>query len=248
MGSITHANVLAALIMCTGIVLLLSPIVDAHRLSTNSQISRLNAGKVKVADFDTFALTQQGRFGHDALQNLSRQKDANGKATQLALRAHESIESAQRNIAYAWTNESDESPVADLRERLDLYPKGTSLPDNFLSFLKTDVRAWENWTRRNSCFDQGDKSLRCSLLQVDLNRDGQPEMVLWKTRHDLMPVVYSRTGQVWKRAGHLASSKTSAHAAVDIQTLLMTEDFTSKPSLWNELSIGESRFFMSEDE
>lgn len=247
MSSITDANVLAALIMCAGIVLLLSPILDAHRLSTNSQISRLNAGKVKVANFDTYALTQQGRFGHDVLQNLSQQKDTNGKATQLALRANESIESAQRNIAYAWGNKPEEIPVADLPERLDIYPTGTLLPEDFLSFLRADIRTWESWMRRDSCLDQSNTNLRCSLLQVDLNRDGQPEMVLWKARRDSEPRVYSKIASQWKRMGHLTPSRSGEDYFADIPTQLATGGFTASPPAWNELSIGKTRYFMREE-
>ena len=250
MSSMAHANVLAALMMCVGIVLLLSPVLDARRLSTNSQMTRLNAGRINVADFDLHALTEQGRFGQDALQGLAQQKNAKGDATPLALRAKEAIESARRYRRYSWgetPNKFGDLPVADLRERLDIYPQGTTLPEDFLGFLKADIRSWESWIRRDSCFDQSDKNLRCSLLQLDLNHDGQPEMILWKTRYDLQPRVYSRSGLVWKRVGYLMVSKAPTKP-VDIQTQLMTEPFASRPSAWNELSIGAMRYFVHEDE
>ncbi len=249
MSSIAHANVLAALVMCSGIVLLLSPVLDARRLSTQSQMARLNADQVKAADFDVHALAQQGRFGHDALQNLLQQKDAKGDATQLALRAKEAIESARRYRSYGWGDGANKSelPVADLRERLDIYPKNTSLPAGFLGFLKTDIQTWDEWSRRDSCFDQNDTSLRCSVVQVDLNRDGQPEMVLWKTRYDLQPKVYSRSDQLWKRVGYLGPIHLGATSPVDIQTQLATEGFSAKPSAWNELSVGTARYYVLEE-
>lgn len=250
MGSMAHANVLAALMMCAGIVLLLSPVLDARRLSTSSQMTRLNAGKVNVADFDVHAFAEQGRFGHDALQGLAQQKNAKGDATPLALRAEEAIESARRYRRYGWGDTPDKSsdlPVADVRERLDTYPQGTTIPEDFPGFLQTDIRSWDSWNRRDSCFDQSDKNLRCSLLQLDLNRDGQPEMILWKTRYDLQPRVYSRSGAAWKRVGYLTFSKAPTKP-VDIQTQLMTEPFASSPSAWNELSIGTMRYFVHEDE
>ncbi len=246
MGSITHANVLAALIMCTGIVLLLSPILDARRLSTNSQISRLNAGKVKLANFDTHALTQQGRFGHDALQNLSQQKNADGSISPLAVRANEAMESARQNIAFAWGNKPDEAPTTDLRGRLDVYPKGTPLPEDFVAFLTTDIRSWESWMRRDSCLNQANKNLRCSLLEMDLNRDGQSEFILWKARRDSDPYVYSKIANQWKRVGNLSPVSWMDNNASDIPTKLATESVMTSPPVWNELNIGKSRYVMRE--
>ena len=250
MGSIAHANVLAALMMCAGIVLLLSPVLDARRLSTSSQMTRLNVGKVNVADFDVHALAEQGRFGHDALQGLTQQKNAKGDATPLALRAQEAIESARRDRRYGWGETPDESgdlPVADVHERLDIYPRSTPLPQDFVGFLKTDIGTWDSWVRRDSCFDQSNKNVRCSLLQLDLNRDGQAEMILWKTRYDVQPRVYSKKGPAWKRIGYLTFSR-APNKPFDIQTQLMTEPFASSPSAWNELSIGTMRYFVHEDE
>lgn len=249
MGSMAHANVLAALVMCAGIVLLLSPVLDARRLSTSSQMTRLNAGKVNVADFDVHALAEQGRFGHDALQGLAQQKNAKGDATPLALRAEEAIESARRYRRYGWgdTDKSSDLPVSDVRERLDIYPRNSALPQDFEGFLKTEIRTWDSWSSRDSCFDQSNKNVRCSLLQLDLNRDGQTEMILWKTRYDVQPQVYAKSGAAWRRIGYLAFSRTPIKP-IDIQTHLMTEPFASRPSVWNELSIGTMRYFVYEDE
>lgn len=247
MGSVPHANVLAALMMGAGIVLLLSPVLDARRLSTSSQMSRLDAGKVAAAEFDVHALTNQGRFGYEALQNLTQQKSSTNEVTPLALRAREAIEMAQQNLAWGETRDEPlDLRAVDVRERLDLYPRGTVLQQDFADFLKTDIRSWDSWHRQDSCFVQSRKTLRCSLLQLDLDRDGQAEMILWKTRHDLQPRVYAKRGEAWKRVGYLTFSKAPAKL-VDIQTQLMTETVTSQPAAWNELSIGATRYFVREE-
>lgn len=248
MSSIAHANVLAALLMCVGIVLLLSPVLDARRLSANSQMARLDAGKFKGAELDVYAFLNQGRFGYEALQGLSRQKNQKNDATPLALRAKEVLQSPRQYVAYGRTgSESGELPVTDLRERLDIYPKGTSLPGDFMGFLTTEIATWNSWSRQDSCFDQHDRNLRCSLLQVDLNRDGQPEIILWKTRYDIEPRVYAREGATWKRVGYLTYAQTPA-TGIDIQVPLMTEDVISRPSTWNELRIGAIHYHVLNDE
>lgn len=250
MSSMVHANVLAALLMCGGIVLLLSPILDARRLSTNSQMTRLSAGQVKADEFDLHALTEQGRFGHDALQGLARQKNTAGASTPLALRAEATLESARQYRRYGWNampDQTRELPVADLRERVDVYPRGAAMPDTFIGFLQTDIKTWDEWNRRDSCFDQHDKTLRCSVVQIDLNRDGQPELILWKTRYDIQPRVYSSSGQGWKRVGYLTFARSPA-TPIDIQTQLRTGNVTASPSAWNELSVGPTRYYVLEDE
>ena len=82
---------------------------------------------------------------------------------------------------------------------------------------------------------------------MDLNRDGHPEMILWKTRYDIQPRVYVRRGAAWSRVGYLTYSKAPT-TAIDIQTQLITEGVTSKPSAWNELSVGTIRYQVLEDE
>lgn len=247
MSSIPHANVFAALVMAMGIVLLLSPVLDARKLSTSSQMSRLDAGKVNLAEFDVHALGSQGRFGYDALNRLAQQKTLKNEATPMALRAREAIETAQQNLV--WRNTADKDSdvaVTDVRERLKIYPVGTSLPEDFVSFLQADIRTWDSWNRQDSCFNQNRKATHCSVLQVDLNHDQQPEMVLWKTRNDVQPGVYSKSRGVWKRVGYMVFSQ-AAPKAMDIQTQLMTESFTSSPYRWNELRIGETRYLVHEE-
>lgn len=81
---------------------------------------------------------------------------------------------------------------------------------------------------------------------MDLDRDGQPEMILWKTRYDLRPRVYAKRGDTWRRVGYLTFSRAPTKP-VDIQTQLMTETVTSQPAAWNELSIGATRYFVHEE-
>ena len=249
MSSIAHANVMAALLMCAGIVLLLSPVLDARRLSTNSQMARLDAGKVKVAEFDVYAFVDQGRFGYDALQGLSQQKNLKGEATSLALQAKTALLSPNRYLHYGRPDGSDQSgglAVTDVRARLDIYPEGTSLSEDFMGFLTTEISTWDSGTRQNSCFDKRDINGRCSLLRVDLTRDGKPEWVLWKTAYDFQPQVYAISNGVWKRVGYLTSANLAA-IPVDIDQQLRVEGITSKPSAWNELVVGPIRYHVVED-
>lgn len=241
MRRIADANVLAALVMCAGILLLLSPVLDARKLSTDSQVSRLDSGKVKADDFDVFALTQQGSHGHRALAEFAEQRDAQGKPTRLAFRATEAMESAHRYRYWENEDRDKEAPVVDFQSRLDSYPAGKLPPEGFMDFLGKDIGKWERWERQQSCFDQRNKSSRCTLLQIDLNNDGLDEIVLWKNLNDFQPWVYSRAGEKWMRAGSLQRFGGMGRQE-SIQAELYAGEFESKPSLWNELRIGKMRF------
>lgn len=246
MRRIPDANVLAALIMCAGIVLLLSPVLDACRLSTDSQMARLNSGEVQAGDFDVYALTRQGKAGHEALAGLARQQDAEGKPTHLAFRAIEAIESAQ-DFGY-WENEDrhKEMPVADIVSRLDSFPRDIPPAEDFIGFLREEVAKWEKWERQRSCFDRRNKSSRCTLLQIDLNNDGSEEVVLWRMRSDFHPLMYSRLDGKWRRIGSLQYFG-GAGDRQSVQAELYAGEFEARPSAWKELRIGERIYRIDED-
>lgn len=245
MRHIAGANVFAALVMCAGILLLLSPVLDARRLSTGSQLERLHGGEVKADDFDVFALTQQGSHGHQALAELARQQDAQGNPTRMAFRAKEAMEYTRQYRFLEEGSDKKETLIADLQSRLDGYPMGKPLPEGFLDFLGQDIGKWENWQRQQSCFDQRNKNSRCSLLQVDLNNDGMDEIVLWQTINDYEPRVYSRADGKWRHAGFLQRIGGGGRQE-SIQAELYAGEFEARPPGWNELHIGKAQFQVRE--
>ena len=244
MQNIAAANVVAALLMCTGIVLLLSPVLDARRLATHSQMDRFHSGKVKQEELDFYALAQQGSFGHAALASIAAQQDAEGKPTSLAIRATEAMQWARPNRYFGGRDAEKETPVASLQAQLDPYPSDTPLPEGFVRFLKTDLATWNKWDRQTSCFDRKNKNSRCSLLQIDLNRDGYDEIVLWKNLDDFRPWVYTQTGHQWKRLGVMQLDSVRNHAS--IQADLHAGEVASKAPTWNELRVGHAQFHVVE--
>lgn len=247
MRTIAGANVLAALMMCVGILLLLSPVLDARRLSTNSQMVRLHSGSVEADNFDVRALVDQGSFGHAALTEIAAQQDAQGKSTRIAIRAKEVQESAKQYLHWESTSSDKETPVSSIETQLEKYPVGKPLPDGFLDFLNTDIGKWNKWERQLSCFDRKNKNARCTMLQIDLNGDGRDEIILWKMLNDYRPWVYTQTGDVWKRVGILQRSSGRTNRQESIQAELFANEFESKAPNWRELRIGNGRFYINEN-
>lgn len=238
MPSIAPANIVATLLMSSGIVLLLSPALDANRLATNNQMARLESGWVLADDFDVVALAQQERSGHDALTALMQRRGADGKTGKLALRAEDALNNAGR-YRDRGLNQSDKQ-VADLSERIDSYPTGRPIPAGFADFLEQDVKQWESWQRAGSCFALDQVRLRCLILMVDLDRDGQDEVVLWKTPDEFQPEAFAQSQGQWKRIGHLIAG--DGGASDSLRAELATGAYAVQPLHWDALRVGKFRF------
>jgi hypothetical protein len=248
MPGIAPANIVAALVMSAGIVLLLSPVLDANRLATASQMARLQSGRVTADAFDVWALARQQRAGYDALVELQAQRGADGQPSKLALRAEDAVNKASR---YDFSYDNDEfersgEPV-DLTGRIDSYPAKQALPAGFAEFLKQDIAKWDNWQRRQSCFAGQKSRQRCVLLQADLDRDGVNEVVLWKEPHVNLALVYVYSQGSWQQYGSLALEKRGNDATESVRAELATSAYAVQPPRWGTLRIGQSRFQVFEN-
>ncbi|MBT9566682.1 MAG: DUF4153 domain-containing protein [Thiobacillus sp.] len=239
MPGIAPANIVASLIMCVGITLLLSPVLDVNRLATASQMARLQTGQVQADDFDVWALARQGRSGHDALKTLQRQRGSDGKTSKLAFRAEGALRNANRYWDDMGFGEQGKL-VAEPGKRIDAYPSGTPLSADFTDFLKQDVLKWDTWQRAQGCFAQDQKHQRCAALQIDLDRDGEDEVVLWRMPNEYQPVIYARRQGRWQRIGYLMAGDDAVPDSIRAE--LETGSYASQPVHWNMLRVGKIRF------
>lgn len=240
MAGIASANVLAALVMCAGIALLLSPALDVDRLATASQMTRLEAGRTAPDDFDVHALTWQGRAGHDALRALQQRRGADGKPDALALRA-EAARAARGRYGPGF-GEDRGDPVAKVRfdaARVDVYPAGAAFPDALATLLAQEVAAWTPWQGDMSCFSARAAGMRCSLLRVDLDRDGRDEAVVWLRQDDGQPRVYGEQPGGWRHLGMLRPESGVPDSA---RARLGTGDYAVTPRRWDGLRLGTARY------
>ena len=242
MPAIAPANIVASLIMSAGIILLLSPVLDANRLATASQMARLQSGQVQADDFDVRALTRQERAGYDALVELRRQRGPDGKPSKLALRAEDAVNNANRYRDNAF-NEPDEL-VAVLAERVDVYPPEKALPAGFTDFLRQDLGKRESWQRKQSCFARHQTRQRCTVLLIDLNHDGQDEVVLWQG-DAYQSAVYTQMGRQWQQTGRLVVSGGGSPESVRAE--LATGAYAAQPVRWDELRVGKTRYQVFEN-
>ncbi|MFP5418111.1 MAG: hypothetical protein ACLGHA_03050 [Gammaproteobacteria bacterium] len=237
MPTMGSTNIAAALVMCIGIVLLLSPALDPNRLATANQIARLDTGRVSADEFDVHALTRQGRAGHDALVALRGRPGADGRPGKLAVRADEAF--SQRRYARQRDQPESQQQVADPADRIESLPAGKALPAGFSGFLKQDIAGWESWERTRSCFALHQTQPKCVLLQVDLDRDGRDEVVLWDTPSSAQSRVYAYRQNAWQRIGRLVPERGLSNS---VRADVATGDYAVQPSRWDALRVGAGRF------
>jgi hypothetical protein len=243
MPGIAPANIVASLVMSAGIVLLLSPALDVNRLATASQMARLQSGQVQADEFDVGALVRQERAGYDALAELRRQRGADGKPGKLALRAEDALNNAYR---YRGGEQAESGElVAVLTERMDSYPADKALPAGFAESLRQDIARWEPWLREQSCFARHQARQRCTLLLVDLDRDGRDEAVLWKMPDEYQPLVYTQNKGRWQRSGYLVAGNRGMPDSVRAE--LATGAYATQALHWDELRVGKTRFQVFEN-
>lgn len=240
MAGIAPANVLAALAMCAGIALLLSPALDVNRLATASQMARLETGRTAPDDFDVHALTRQGRAGHDALRKLQQRRGADGKPDALALRAEDARVQGER-YAFGFGEDRDD-PAAQARfeaARIEVHPAGARLPDALAAVLAQEVTAWTPWQGEMSCFSTRTAGRRCALLLIDLDRDGRDEAVVWLRQDDSQPRVYGEKPGGWT---HLGMLRPESGAPDSARARLGTGDYAVEPRRWDALRLGKARY------
>jgi len=169
MSTIGQTNIVVALVLCAGILLLLSPLVDARRIAVNSQMSRLINGAISAEKIDyEYLRWQAGRYGQDALEKLIagiEHKDKeiiSSKATQsLARKERHSAESGARALT-----------PAQIRQRIRMLPQGETLNEALVK--KFQSPAPTHW-QENQCLHQ---KMQCAVWITDLNDDGLKDAIV----------------------------------------------------------------------
>ena len=169
--SLSRVNIGTAFVALAVLLAMFSPLLDPARLSVNSQVARLVAGKVKANAFDFAFLRFDGeRFGRAALAQLER--GAGGPDAALVRRQVAVV----RKMKNRWDGDS-RAPLENLAANLRLHPADGRLPD---SFLRT---GWGTRDDRNiypNCLLKSGR--HCDVILLDVTGDGKPEMLLFPVK------------------------------------------------------------------
>jgi hypothetical protein len=193
MWSIGRTNIVMALVLCTGLIALASPLADARRISVASQVERLLAGKAAFDQFDFYYLqSQSGRYGRDAVQRLAAGIPGHPDSDRLAQAARDA------QFASHGYQEPLAQPGDALRASWRSLPEGTTTPqpvvDALLAVLRAEVNPADDaclrarpWSATPSQYD-----VHCGLWMVDLDADGAQELVL------IIDQQWTRAAQVYR--------------------------------------------------
>ena len=219
MKALEKTNVAQAFVAIALILALFTPLADPARLSVNDQVSRLERGKVKPADFDyAFLRFDGGRHGRAVLTRLKTDKNpeiARGAAQ-----------------ALAWTVR----PPLDARPRFTrttVYPTGRVLPE---SLVKQD---WLPQEGDSVCVYP---ETVCSALLLDVDGDGNEEVLF--SNGGTLDVIKQFPKDSWKKIGTASArcSGTDLDKALKSGTARMADPVPRRDILVGDLRLAFTPF------
>ena len=218
MKPLEPTNLVMAAVSVLLLIALFTPIADPARLSVESQVKRLETGKVAAEKFDfQFLRFDSGRYGRQALAGLK--KDPN---PEIAKRAR------QADIA-------QEKVYATVRRGPDfagmpVFPAGKALPASFRD---------QDWTAHASDSVCTYENMRCSVLILDVDGDGGDEVLL---ASGAGLDVFKSTDRGWRKVGHASSSCPGADidAALKSGAVRMGE-----PTARRDVLVGNQRLVLA---
>lgn len=173
MKPLERTNPLMAAVCVLLLIALFTPIADPARLSVNSQVKRLEDGKVAADKFDfQFLRFDAGRYGRDALDRLKT--DPNGE---IAKRAREAAASTEKRVAAEEARPNFKA--------MAVYPAGKALPQSFVA------QDWSKPSGSNCTFT----AMQCPALVTDVDADGKDEVLL--AEGDRLKVFSEGADRVW---------------------------------------------------
>jgi len=219
-------NTVMALIICLVIVAMFTPLLNLSRMSVNSQLERLEQGKVTIEKFDYFFLARNGPVGLKALNDLKEREDVSA-SEDLVTKIDKAIKSKGRY--YAPENELNKTEV---RSVIKSFPEGVEVETEFWTYLT------ENYYQTRNCLNQ-----TCALLSVDMNGDEQNEHILYigdekRVRYQFF---------IKNEGSGYNSPYSYSSKEIDIVTIinaLESGTYSLQPPQWQDLNIGDTLFRM----
>ncbi len=218
MKTLEPTNLAMAVVAVLLLVGLFTPIADPSRLSVQSQVHRLEAGKISPDKFDyAFLRFDAGRYGREALARLKADRHP-----EIARRAGDAA--ARKEKAYAPAKRGPDFAA------MKVYPVGKALPDSF----KT-----QDWSAEGSDSTCTYAGMQCAALVLDVDGDGTDEVLLASgTGLD----VFKSGEHGWRRV----AQATSSCPGVDIEAALKAGTARmDAPTPRRDILVGDQRLALT---
>jgi len=216
-------NVAASIMTVAVVLALLTPIADPVRISVNSQIARLEQGRIAPDVFDyKYLRFGGGRYGAAA---LARMQAGEFKAAGVAERAAQAAGLADRHR---------DEPLGQGGLALNIRAGGgREVPPSFLA------QDWSAFVKERAdtplCLRRPAET--CEAFLLDLNTDGTDEIVLIPDAPGSPPAVFQAEGNTWSWAGALPRRL----ACADMRARLRAGDVQFLPARMNDVEVGGVR-------
>lgn len=236
-----NVNISGAVVLVFMLLLMATPILDPARIAVNSQMNRLLKSSTTIPDFDfQYLRFEGGKYGDRALKDLMK------------LTGHPQAETIRRNAEAAfkseWRTYGGEQGVVllsrqELMKHLLVFPKNASIDLDFYDYLASDSNVSSNYRAYRYCLQN---KQACFLLSVDLNGDGQEEIVIMD-QYGSQNGVFSFKDKTWKYIGYLRS-EPPYHNNGELKKNLEASDLAAVEPEWRILRLGKQRYSIEPQE
>ncbi len=227
MSSVGSTNVLMALVLVSGLVLLLSPLADPRRLAVADQVQRLQDGRIDPARFDFVYLRDRtGRWGQTALQALASVEGGDARMQTIARLARESLQERLAQLE----EQAPPAPLTleQLHARIELIGDTTPLDAALVQLIHDSNGKF----RQPECRDP---RVVCAAWRQDLDGDGAAEVLLVTDEpHWASAYLYARREGRWQAVAIYSASTNW------LEALRNNAVQKGRPG-WPELEVGNLR-------
>ena len=160
MALIRRSNVVLALVTLGIAVLWLTPVLNAERISARSQLARLEAGRVDIADFDFWRVGRAwGHASEDALEALKVMEGPDRAALDRQL---EVLAASDNRYEYMYHPDPQQTvTLADVLPKVVILPEGADLP----AWLSSDQGMMQQFA--SSCRVLAGEGSTCVMIVGD---------------------------------------------------------------------------------
>ena len=231
LASISLTNVIAAVVLCLGLLALLTPLADARRIAVNSQMQRLSQQTVELEKFDfDYLRWEAGRYGREALEKLAA-GIVHPEQAAIAANAKLFIAKTQR-----WNEDTAVLNAAQMRSKLRVLPTNAVLDEKLISAMAAAEK--HHWLLKR-CFQLNSA---CAVWLVDLNNDQRLDaLILTKQERDksAQAVVMQNFGDNYRLA---SDSPFFVACYEDSLTQIAAGHFKLVKPEFNDIEIAGQRF------
>ncbi len=222
-------NIGMGLTVLVSMLLVNSPILNFQRIASDSQIARLNDGKVTLKEFDyNYFASNLGRQGYLTMQDLKAQIQ-NSHPEQVAI-----IERMYVNPDFETVKEFE--TLSEFIAHSVFWPQQEAFPDDLIESIFDTVH-FSNWAPLHSH--------SFYFVAIDLNNDGQLDYVFIDETNDFTDAkLWSHNGSKWQQYYMTTDNPDQIKW---LQSLINANDISVEQPQYNHLRVGDAVFTVTNE-